>query len=143
VQLISSGPHTESEVLRFARALRLRPLPASPAPFALATAPIRLVLQHMSKDFVCLAPPTTISDRSGRGICISLSPSADNPLDPQGEQLSVGGHRATLSKDGDDRPEQLIVALDGSRNLVVGVAQDDVPLTRERLIRLAEGITVR
>ncbi|RSM65436.1 hypothetical protein DMB66_16435 [Actinoplanes sp. ATCC 53533] len=143
VQVSSEGHSTESDVLRFARGLRLRTLPASPVPFTVAAAPAGLVLQTMTKDYLCLAPPALLADPDGgRGICVVVdAPAEHNRPAPEDERLIVGGRRATLSGN-EDGPGSLTVPLDSRRVLTVYVKQEDVPVTREQLIRFAEGITV-
>jgi hypothetical protein len=143
VQVGSEGHSTESDVLRFARGLRLRTVPASPVPFSVATAPAGLVLQAMTENYLCLAPAALLADRDGgRGVCVSVDPpSEDNRPAPEDERLTVGGRPATLSGN-EEGPDTLTVPLDSRRVLTVYVKQEDVPVTREQLIRFTEGITV-
>jgi len=143
VQVGSEGHSTESDVLRFARGLRLRTVPASPVPFTVATAPAGLVLQTMTENYLCLAPAALLADRDGgRGVCIVVEPPGeDTKPAPEDERLTVGGRRATLS-DNPEGPDSLTVPLDSRRVLTVYVKQEDVPLTREQLIRFAEGTTL-
>lgn len=142
-KLGSSGRIGESDVLRFARGLRLRTVPASPVPFSVATAPAGLVLQAMTENYLCLAPAALLADRDGgRGVCIVVEPPAEhNKPAPEDERLTVGGRRATLS-DNPEGPDTLTVALDSRRVLTVYLKQKDIPVTREQLIRFTEGITV-
>jgi len=56
-------------------------------------------------------------------------------------RLTVGGRPATLSSN-EEGPDTLTVPLDSRRVLTVYVKQEDVPVTREQLIRFAEGITI-
>lgn len=60
---------------------------------------------------------------------------------PEDERLTVGGRPAVL-RTSEQGPGPLDVQLDARRLLSVAVEQSDVPLTRDQLIRLAEGITV-
>jgi hypothetical protein len=146
VQLISSGPSTEDDVLRFARGLRSRNLPAGPAPFTVAAAPPDLVLQQLSQERMCLAPRAAAADRDGsRGICIGLmtasadeDPFADEELFGGAEPVTVAGRPGMVTTSG----TTLTARLDPERYLTVDVNQADVPLTRDELIRFAEGVAV-
>ncbi|GAA3952414.1 hypothetical protein [Actinoplanes auranticolor] len=143
VQLGSSSRNTESEMLRFANGLRLQAMPPSPLPFTVATAPPGLVLQVMTENYMCLAPPASLADGdSGHGLCIGLGTAApDDEPSPEDEQLTVRGEPATLETS-DRGPVALTVRLDAQRLLSVTVEQNDLILTRDQLIRFAEGITV-
>lgn len=142
VQVSSGGRLTESEVLRFARGLRSQTVPASPAPFTIAEAPAGLVLQTMTEDYLCLAPPALLADHQGRGICIGVHTLEEHGKpDPEDERLTIGGRPATLSGN-EEGPLTLTVPLDARRVLVVDATQEDVPLTREQMIRFAEGIAI-
>jgi hypothetical protein len=142
-QLGSGSRNTEAEVLRFAAGLRPVAMPPTPLPFAIATAPPGLVLQTLTTDYLCLAAPATLIDgESGRGICLGLGTvSGQEESSPEDEQLTVGGRPATLEAS-DPGPGTLNVRLDEKRLLSVAVEQADVPLTRDQLIRFAEGVTV-
>ncbi|MEU8615328.1 hypothetical protein AB0C29_45835, partial [Actinoplanes sp. NPDC048791] len=142
-QLGSGSRNTEAEVLRFADGLRPVAMPPTPLPFAIATAPPGLVLQTLTTDYLCLAPPATLTDgESGRGICLGLGTvSAQDKPSAEDERLTIGGRPATLEAS-DQGPGTLNVRLDKKRLLSIAVEQADVPLTRDQLIRFAEGITV-
>ncbi|WP_433716963.1 hypothetical protein ACQP2Y_23785 [Actinoplanes sp. CA-051413] len=142
-QLGSGSRNTEAEVLRFAGGLRPQAMAPTPLPFTVATAPPGLVAQVIAKDNLCLAPPPALTDgESGRGICLQLDPlSARIEPAPEDERLTVGGRQATLETS-DQGPDALHVRLDARRLLSITVEQEDVPLTRDQLIRFAEGVTV-
>ena len=59
----------------------------------------------------------------------------------EGYPLTVGGRAATLASN-DEGPMTLTIPLAGERALQIDVTQEDVPLTREQLIRFAEGVSV-
>ncbi len=143
VQILSSGTLTEDEVLRFARGLRLKTVPAGPSPFAVAAAPPGLILQAMAKGHLCLAPPGAAAERAGRGLCISVDPTTpqDGPL-PEDERVTIGGRPAYLSGM-PEAPVSLTLTLDGERTMVVHREPSDVELTRDQMILFASGITVR
>ena len=130
-------------MLRFARGLSLQTVPASPAPFTVATAPAGLRLQLMTRGQMCLAPPALAEVRDqGRGLCLNLVPPTEAvEPDPEDERLTIGGRPATLMST-DEGPMTLTLPLTAGRQLTVDVTQEDVPLTREQLIRFAEGVTV-
>ena len=143
VQLVSSGPATERDVVRFADDLRARPLPGSPSRFGIAAAPPGLVPQRLGPDQVCLAPPAAVTDREGsRGICLGTGTASegDEPLEGE-ERVTVGGRAATLEQLSDG-PE-LTVPLEAGRTFIVTVDLNDVAVTDAELIRFAEGVTVR
>jgi hypothetical protein len=142
-QVMSTGTLTENDVLRFARGLRPGTVPASPAPFTVAAAPRGLVLQQATREQWCLAPPAALSEYlDGRGICITVaSTSGGEEALANEELLTVGGRPATLLNS-DEGPVELAVALDPEHALVVSVRHDDVPLTRDELVRFTEGVTV-
>ncbi|MEU8233096.1 hypothetical protein AB0C12_26250 [Actinoplanes sp. NPDC048967] len=142
-QLGSGSRNTEAEVLRFADGLRPVAMPPTPLPFGIATAPPGLVLQTLTTDYLCLAPPATLTDgESGRGICLGLGTvSGQDEPSPEDERLTIGGRPATLESS-DQGPGTLNVRLDAKRLLSIAVEQADVPLTRDQLIRFAEDITV-
>jgi hypothetical protein len=142
-QLSSGSRNTEAEVLRFAAGLRPVATPPTPLPFGIATAPPGLVLQTLTTDELCLAPPETLTDgESGRGICLGMGTvSGQDEPSPEDERLTIHGRPATLEAS-DQGPETLNVRLDSKRLLSITVFQEDVPLTRDQLIRFAEGVTV-
>lgn len=141
VQVLSFGPRTEQEVLRFARELRPQGVPASPAGFTIAAAPPGLALQHLSDQYLCLAPPAAMKDRAPRGICVGLVETAQDE-DPDATRLTVAGRPATLLQGEPDEPVELGVELANRRTLSITVERDDIPLTREQLIQFAEGVSV-
>jgi hypothetical protein len=142
VQLLSTGGTTETDVLRFARGLRLQAMPASPLPFAVATAPAGLRVQALAEWRLCLAPPALVAEKGGRGICLSVIPVSEGEgPEEEDERLTVRGRPATLASN-DEGPMRLTVPLEPERALTIDVTQEDVPLTREQLIRFAEGVTV-
>ncbi|AGZ43083.1 hypothetical protein [Actinoplanes friuliensis] len=144
VQLNSFGPAKENDMLRFARGLREQPVPASPPPVTVAAAPPGLVVQQLTRENICLAPPAALSERdSGRGICVSVEvTSAEDKPQPEDEKITLNGRPAWISE-GDDGPSELTSTLTGKRTLTIYLDREDVPLTREELIRFAEGVAVK
>jgi hypothetical protein len=141
VQVISTGPLGQAEVLQFVRGLRPEPLPGSPAPFTVAAAPPGLSLQFLTEGYLCLAPAAALTDQtSGRGICLDVNPGTAEP-EPEDERVTVAGRAATMAVS-DEGPLALTMQLDGRRVLAIDVTREDVPLTREELIRFAAGVTV-
>ena len=92
---------------------------------------------------MCLAPPALRKVRDGgRGLCLNVVPPVEAvEPDREDERLTIGGRPATLAST-DEGPMTLTVPLTAGRQLTVDVTQEDVPLTREQLIRFAEGVTV-
>ncbi len=134
VQVLSFGPRTEAEVLRFARSLRPAPVPASPAPFELAAVPPGLTLSYLSADFLCLTPPPVTSETMQRGLCVGVD-TVEEPA--QGVRLTVAGRPATFTG-----PSELRVDLGSRRALTVSADPEAVDLSSDDLVRVAAGVRV-
>ncbi|SNY71032.1 hypothetical protein [Paractinoplanes atraurantiacus] len=94
VQVISLGPPTEADVLRFASGLKNGSVDGTPAGFHLGAYPPQLTLQHQSAETTCLAPEAEAAhERQPTGLCVSLLDDAEPPSDPAG-QLSINGNAA-------------------------------------------------
>jgi hypothetical protein len=132
-QLLSFGPRTESQVLRFARGLHPQTLPASPAPFRIAEVPHGLTLAYVSERYLCLTPPPVTRDTMQQGLCVGEE--AAPAEKPSGTSLTVAGRTATFT--GDSR---LQVDLGHKRVLTVESDRAAVGLSADELVRFAAGI---
>ena len=137
-QVLSFGRLTEQEVLRFARGLRVGAVRADRLPIAVAAVPPGLTMQYLGDHFVCFAPPPlTATARYVRGLCAGEEKGTFES-EPGDEHLTVAGRPAVINSTG----TSIKVPLSGSRSLVISVEPDDVPLSRDDLIRFAEGVRV-
>jgi hypothetical protein len=142
VQVLSWGPLTEDEVLRFARELGRGPgaVGSGPAPFDFAEVPPGLLdTQHFSPTAVCFAPiEQRRHTRTPDGLCVNLLEEPFEPLDA-GAVLTVGGRRAELHLDAGS----LTVDLGGNRTLSIRWDTEKMPFTQADVLRFATGITPR
>lgn len=137
VQLISFGPRTDAEVLRFARGLRAGMLPSSPAPFTFAEVPRGLTLQYADGPYMCFSSRPPRDNRSLEGLCAYVDTvSPEEAPQSAGASLTVGGRPATFDVDG------LRISLGNHRFLHVSTTAEIVPLTSDELVRFAEGIRI-
>jgi hypothetical protein len=137
VQLISFGPRTEEQVLRFARGLRPGVVPAAPAPFSFAEIPPGLTLQAVHGQNMCFSTRPPAHYGSLEGLCVSVdTESPETPPDPSDVLLTVGGRPARFSTD------TLRITLGNHRFLYVRADQETVPLTSDELVRFAGGIRI-
>jgi len=134
-QLLSFGPRTESEVLRFARGLRPQELPASPAPFGLAEVPRGLTLAFVSAQYLCLVPPPVTRETMQRGLCVGVESAP--PEAPTGVKVTIAGRPAVFTGG-----SALQIDLGHRRVLTVQADPDAVGLTADELVRFAAGVTV-
>jgi hypothetical protein len=134
-QLLSFGPRTESQVLRFARGLHRQTLPASPAPFRIAEVPHGLTLGYVSGPSLCLVPPPVTRDTMQQGLCVRVE--AAPPEKPSGVTVTVAGRTATFTGD-----SELQIDLGQKRVLIVESDRAAIGLTADELVRFAAGITV-
>ena len=134
-QLLSFGPRTEPQVLRFARSLREQELPASPAPFRLAEVPHGLTLAFLSADYLCLAPPPVTRETMQQGLCVGVESAPSEA--PSGVSLTIAGRPAIFTG-----ASELQIALGHQRVLTVQSDQATVRLTADELVRFATGVQV-
>ncbi|MCU7727501.1 hypothetical protein ODJ79_27605 [Actinoplanes sp. KI2] len=134
-QVLSFGPRTESQVLRFARGLHRQTLPASPAPFRIAEVPHGLTLGQVSGQFLCLVPPPVTRDTMQQGLCVHVE--AAPAEKPSGVSVTVAGRPATFTGD-----SQLQIDLGQKRVLIVESDRSAVGLTADELVHFASGIEV-
>jgi hypothetical protein len=135
VQLLSFGPRTEAQVLRFARGLRAQPVPASPAPFRLAEVPRGLVVSFASTQFMCLTRPPVTQETMQQGLCLGVEP-AEEPT-PDGSRVTIGGRPAVFTGD-----SALQIGLGGKQVLSIYADSGIVDLTPDELVRFATGVEV-
>jgi hypothetical protein len=137
VQLISFGPRTEEQVLRFARGLRPGVLPAAPAPFTFAEMPPGLTLQYVDGQNICFAPRPPADNNNPEGLCVNVGiESPEEPPEPSDVLLTVGGRPARFNA------ADLRITLGNHRFLYVRADQEIVPLTSDELVRFAGGIRI-
>ncbi|MET8151223.1 hypothetical protein ACIBSW_21075 [Actinoplanes sp. NPDC049668] len=146
-QVVSFGPRTEAQVLRFAAGLRPGRVAGEAAPYTFAEVPPGLTLQHQSPGNVCLAPrdePVPGTDdpeffkRSPHGLCLVTT---EGPFDPAeaDETLAIGGRRAAYFAGAG----LLRIELPAGRVLELDWDAERIPLTRDDIVRFAEGVRVK
>ncbi|MEU4619682.1 hypothetical protein AB0G04_06855 [Actinoplanes sp. NPDC023801] len=141
VQVLSWGPLTEAEVLRFARGLSQRDGAVASGPALLDFAevpPGRFVTQFFSRSTVCFAPggqryPTRLPE----GLCVELLNEPSEPLGA-GESLTVRGEKAALDMEGGS----MTVDLSADRHLAIRWDTEKLPFSRADILRFATGITL-
>jgi hypothetical protein len=137
VQLISFGTRTEEQVLRFARGLRPKVMPASPAAFTFAEMPPGLTLQYVNGPHMCFAPRPPADNRNPLGLCVDVEAEAPEATPPSTDiSVTVGGRRATF--DG----ATLRISLGDDRFLYVRADKEIVQLSSDELVRFAGGIRI-
>jgi hypothetical protein len=133
ISVMSVNLLSAAEVEAYARALRPGPVAATHPPYRLALVPRDWVLAELFTANLCLAPS---AEQAGTvRLCLSWS---DMSLGG-GEALTVAGHPAELV-DGATYLE-LRVSL-GPGNTAILAADKTSGLTRDDLIRIAEGLTI-
>ncbi len=140
VSVLSWGPRSESDVLRFARGLHdTSGIPAGRAPFTLATVPPGLTLANQSDGMMCLAPPDVAaqSRQTGITLCVTAEDAGDVDQEPPMENVTINGRPAIYY----DEQHQIVITWSASTNLVVNWDPEVVPLTRDEAIRFATGIS--
>jgi len=144
-QVVSFGPRTEAQVLRFAGELHPGSVPGAPAPFTFAEVPPGLTLQHQDTRSMCLTPrgqPLETDEESAesrtrpRGLCLYLH---EEPfVADDAETLSVGGRPAAY------RPDVPGFTVDLGAGWILDLTWDvdETPLSRADIIRFVSGVHV-
>jgi hypothetical protein len=136
-QVVSFGPRSETQVLRFARELRPQAMSLVLFPFTFAEMPPGLALRHSVGPFACLGPTPPVDNRAVDGLCIDLTTeSPDDQPAPEDERLIVGGRPATFNAN------EIRIEFGAGRVLSIRADPELTPLTRAELIRFAEGVGV-
>nr|BFE73452.1 hypothetical protein GCM10020092_067530 [Actinoplanes digitatis] len=147
VQVVSFGPRTEAQVLRFAAGLRPGRVAGDAAPYTFAAVPPGLTLQHQSSGMACLAPPDEkvpdtddpeLFQRSPRGLCLVTTREPFDSAEAD-EILAIGGHRAAYYA----CAGLLRVDLGAGRVLELDWDAERIPLSRDDVVRFAEGVRVK
>ncbi|MBL7261061.1 hypothetical protein [Paractinoplanes lichenicola] len=138
VQVLSMGPRSEPDVLRFARGLTGGSIPGARPSFDFVAVPPGFTLQHESEGYTCVAPAATVPrDRNpSGGVCVQLLSELEPPVEP-GMATTVNGRPAEFHS------TTLTIELGRSRWLELAWDQDVTPLSSDEIVRLAAGITVR
>ncbi|XVV16732.1 hypothetical protein ACQP2X_20860 [Actinoplanes sp. CA-131856] len=138
VQVISLGPPTEADVLRFASGLSAGSVDGAPGEFQLGAYPPRLTLQHQSAGTTCLAPEAVAaSERQPTGLCVSLTEDAEPESDPA-EKIVINGNTAELYAEA----ALMRIHLPDGKALEITWDPDAIPLTHDDAIHFATGIEV-
>ncbi|MFF5083554.1 hypothetical protein ACFY36_41450 [Actinoplanes sp. NPDC000266] len=138
VQVISLGPPTEADVLRFAAGLTTGSVDGAPAGFHLGAYPPQLRLQHQSTDMTCLAPEAEAAhERQPTGLCVSLTDDAEPGSEPA-ETLSVNGNTAELYADA----ALMRIHLPNDNALEITWDPEAIELSHEDVLHFATGIEV-
>ncbi|MEV4350488.1 hypothetical protein AB0J83_39025 [Actinoplanes sp. NPDC049596] len=139
VQVLSLGPTTEADVLRFAEGLSTGSVPAPPTAFRVGAVPPQLALQHQSTDTTCLAPAAEAArERQPTGLCVTLTDEAEPPPGPS-EKLSINGNPADYYAGVAD----LQIHLPNGKDLDITWDPESVPLTHEEAVHFATGIEAK
>ncbi|WP_436533692.1 hypothetical protein [Actinoplanes sp. HUAS TT8] len=140
ISVLSWGPRTEADVLRFAEGLRdTGTVPAGKAPFTLATVPPGLTLAQQSDGLMCLAPPDVASRQrqGGNPVCIGIEDSDGVSLEPPLENMTINGRHAVYYEE----LHQMVITWSATQDVFITWDQQMVPFTRDDAIRLANGIS--
>lgn len=138
LQVLSLGPRTEADVLRFARGLapaRVRPAP----PLTFTEVPPGLTLQHQSAELTCLNTVRAArTEYQPTGICLSVT-AEPSPPDGEPETVTVDGRPAKYYP----YAASLQVDLGGGRWLVMDWEPAEFVRGADDWLRLAAAVRVR